>query len=193
VQARLADAARALRKASRPSQRETARVLEERARVLARPLTAAEPVGAVLDVVTFMLDGERMAMDVQYVRAVGRTPELTPLPAASDALLGVASFRGEIVAVFDVAASGAGRVRSQALFLGRAAIEMAIVADAIEEVAHLPARAVVIQPWRAPGGASGGRRGLTADGLSVIDAAALLADEQFMVGPPGAASESGGR
>jgi purine-binding chemotaxis protein CheW len=176
------------RPAPRPSRRETEKVLEERARALAQPPPAPEARGG-LQLISFTLDGEQLALELDHVRAVGRTPPITPLPSAPGALAGVTNFRGEIVAVFDVGAWLGGdrpvQARPYIVALGRGRIEFAILADSVEELLRTAPEAIVRRPWRAAPGEAAAFGGITADALNVLDGAALLDDERFVIGGEG--------
>jgi hypothetical protein len=101
VRARLDRAGAATAEALRLSPERARAVLEERARALAR-VPPAEYAGAVLEVVTFDLAGERYALETRHVRAVVRLGEHTPVPGAPDFLVGVLNLRGEVLAVMDL-------------------------------------------------------------------------------------------
>jgi purine-binding chemotaxis protein CheW len=49
------------------------------------------------------LHGDLYALELTAVREVVREPEVTPLPGAPPALLGIFNLRGEVVPVFDTA------------------------------------------------------------------------------------------
>lgn len=169
--------------APRRSRREIEEVLEARARALARPPPAREADDG-LTLIVFTLDGERLALELDHVRAAGRTPPITPVPAAPGALAGVVNFRGEIVAAFDLRlVSGAPRPsepRPYLIALGRDRIEFAILADAVEGLVRTASTAIVRRPWSGASDAPGAG-GVTADALNVLDGAALLEDRRFVV------------
>jgi purine-binding chemotaxis protein CheW len=169
--------------APRRSRREVEKVLEERARALARPPPARQ-AGDGLALIVFTLDGERLALELDHVRAAGRTPPVTPAPAAPGALAGVANFRGEIVAVFDLGVMS-GRPRSAQprpylIALGRDRVEFAILADTVEGLVRTPPAAIVRRPWGSASDTAGAG-GVTADGLNVLDGAGLLEDRRFVI------------
>lgn len=165
--------------APRRSRREIEKVLEERARALARPPSAREADDG-LTLIVFTLDGERLALELDHVRAAGRTPPVTPVPAAPSALTGVVNFRGEIVAVFDLGRARPAEPRPYLIALGRERIEFAILADTVEGLVRTAAAAIVRRPWEEAGddAAAGG---VTADALNVLDGAALLEDRRFVI------------
>ncbi len=189
ARARLTRAAEATRKAARPSRARAAQILAERARALAEPGRSASSPSRMLEIVTFAIDSERFGLETRFVRAVGREPDITPIPCSPDFVLGVTSFRGEIIAVFDIRPLFNGRPRglaepSRILFLGRDEIDFAIVADTVDEVIRAPADEVGRRPWRLDDATSEGASGLMADALNILDGAALLSEERFFIDQP---------
>lgn len=80
----------------------TQSVLKERAKVLAQEPQAQPEEGERLEVMVFMLSGERYGLPAPYVREVVPMKQLTPLPAAPAFVLGITSVRGRILPVFDL-------------------------------------------------------------------------------------------
>lgn len=100
VHARLAEATRALDEHAVPSPAARRAVLEARARALAIPPPAG--VGASIEVLEFVLAGERHAIESAWVREVVPLRELTVLPGTPAFVLGIIHLRGEILSVLDV-------------------------------------------------------------------------------------------
>ncbi len=158
------------------------RILEERARALARPLAAAGSEGAMLELVVFSIGGGRYALETRHVREVARLRDLTPVPGAADFLIGVTSIRGEFLALVDLRytlglpAQGLLDL-SYLVVVGTERAEFGILTDAVHEVTLLPAAEV-----RAPPGeARDHLRGVTRDALAVLDGDRLMADERLFV------------
>lgn len=185
---RLARTAAAMRGAAKPSRRQTEQILADRARTLAEPGHGASAPARALQIVTFSIDAERFGLEARYVRAVDREPTITPIPAIADFLVGVTSFRGEIVAVFDIRRLYDGRrsgptERRRVLFVGRDEIEFAIVADTVDEVVSAPTDDIARRPWAFDEAASG-TDGLTPDALDVLDGEALLNEARLVINQP---------
>ncbi|HEX7240895.1 MAG TPA: chemotaxis protein CheW [Longimicrobiaceae bacterium] len=160
-----------------PDSPERARlVLEERARLLARPLEEAE-AGGDLEVVTFELAGERYAIEAQYLLAVARIDRPTTVPGTDPTVFGVAAWRGELVLIRDyrpllglpVAEAGDERGVS-VLVVGEDRPAFAILVEAVGEHLRIPLAGV-----HAGGDASGRRfvRGVTGGMVVVLDAIEL--------------------
>jgi len=77
-------------------------VLAERARRLAR--VPADPLRGeeVLELVGFVLGGERYGIESRFVCEVARLSRLTPVPGTPAFVLGITNLRGEILALFDL-------------------------------------------------------------------------------------------
>ena len=91
VNQRLSAAKLAIERSCTPSDDEIKRILDARARILARePAPAAD---ASLEVVEFTLASEHYALAAEFVREVYPLEELTPLPCTPAFVLGITSVR----------------------------------------------------------------------------------------------------
>ena len=152
-------------------------VLEERARMLARPL-ATPACDERLDVVTLALAGERYAVESRHVLEVFKLRDLALLPGAEPPVLGIASWRGGLLTVLDLrpvlglpaaALDGLGYV----VVLGLERPAFGILADAVHDVVSLAASDV----REPPEGVAVKReflRGIADGALLVLDAPKLL-------------------
>ena len=188
VHAQLDRAEAAARDALHPSPERARRVLDERARVLARVPARVPDASEVLEVAAFSLDDERYAVETRYVRRVARLgpAALTPIPGAPDVLAGVINSGGEILAVFDllalVGSPGAGSAeRTRVVVLGTEREELAILADRVHEVTTLRLADVLDPPAAPEAGRRRLLRGVTASAWVVLDGAALLEDPRLVV------------
>lgn len=76
-------------------------VLERRALALAA-VASEEATERLLEVVVFIVAGERYAIESRYVREVLRRPDVARLPGATPPVLGLAARRGEILTLLDI-------------------------------------------------------------------------------------------
>ncbi len=183
---RLARVTKAMDEAGRPGSAESRLLLDERARLLARPPLEEPRAGELLVLATFALSGERYGIETRFVREIARFTDFTPVPGAGDFLVGVTNLRGEILAVVDLrkffGLAGRGVTDlSRMLVLGEHSNEFGILGDQVHEIAALRADEVLEAP--APGFRAGDHhvRGVTKDALIVIDGARLLRDERLFV------------
>ncbi len=170
-----------------PNKDETQRILDERARLLARPLTDVTRDAPALTMIMFACHGERYAIETSYVRETVRSTGLTRVPGVPDWFVGIESVRGEMVAVvelgrfFGAPAFASSDAPSWLLVLGREDAEVAIRCNEILDVVLLPRDRI----WAPPHAATAdGRRdilGVTDDAVVVLDANELLQDSRLFV------------
>ena len=161
-------------------------ILDERARALARQPAESPAAGELLEVVTFTLGNDRYAIETKNVREILRFKEHTPLPGAPAFLIGIANLRGQIVAVFDLGvflgiAHEEGSDLSWMVVLGAERIEFGICADAVHDVALVPIHQVQAAPESVARIAREHVRGVTADGLILLNGEALLKDPRLYI------------
>lgn len=171
----------------RTSDDERARlILEERARILARPPPVEVRAADQLEVLIFALSGETHALETRLVREVGRLIDFTAVPGAPPVLLGVTNLRGEILPIFDlrrligIAPKGLTDA-SRLIVLGEEREELGLLADEVREVRTLGRDEVLDPPDALAGAGRNVLLGVTAEGVIVLDGAGLLADERLFV------------
>jgi purine-binding chemotaxis protein CheW len=171
IRRRVDAAGRALTGETSMSAEQVGRLLEERARVLARPAAAA-PAGNTLEVITFKLANESYAIESRHVTAVFRLIDLTPLPGAAPPVFGVTAWRGDLLTILDLRAAlghpaTALNDLSWVIVLGDDRPTAGFLVDAVLELVPLPVSEV-----RALPDAVAARRdllhGVTADAVLVL-------------------------
>jgi len=188
---RLADASA---QTDRLDARETERVLEERARKLARR-TSGTAVEAKLELLQITLGREHFAIETRFAREVLLPGLVTKLPGAPEHLRGVTNLRGDIMPVFDLRVLlGAARIEPTAnarhIMLGGSVVELCVLADAVHEIVELPLSEIM--PLDEAGASATGRaylRGVTRGACSVIDLEALLSGPDLFIGHTAIGSE----
>lgn len=152
-------------------------VLEERARLLARP--AVPPLaGDTLEVITFALANETYAVESRYVLEVFRLAGLSLLPGAEPPVYGVTAWRGELLTILDLRpvlglSVAALNDLSRVIVLGEERATFGILADAVRDLVTLPASEV----REPPEGVAAQRtylRGITGEAVLVLEARKLL-------------------
>jgi purine-binding chemotaxis protein CheW len=166
---------------------EIARVLSERAAILARVPESAGIPEAMLELLHFTLGKERCAVETRYVNEVVRPSELTRLPGAPAHMLGIMNLRGMLLPVFDLrellrAGAGESSERARLLVLGRERAEVGVYADAVQGITTIPESALLSHADASLGGPRDYLRGVTREAHVVIDVAELLADDRLCVG-----------
>jgi purine-binding chemotaxis protein CheW len=194
---RLLAAAAATEEASKPSPERAMRILDQRARNLARPSLDPHSARKTTEVINFALDGERYCIETRCVREVRRFGEVTPLPGVPDFLVGVTNLRGEILPLIDIRcllelASKAPTVASHVIICGDARAEFGIIADALHDVTG------VALDELAPDPIGHGERsrdcvlGIAPNATVALNGFALLADRRLFVEATGTAPSAGG-
>lgn len=160
-------------------------LLEERARQLARVPDAPSRAGEMLELIGFVLAGERYGIESRFVREVARLTRFTPVPGTPAFVLGVTNLRGEIVALFDlrnllgIVAEGVTDL-GKIVVLGEHRREFGLLADFASEVLSV-ATASLAQTDVAWGRAY--VRGVSPDGVIVLSGEALLSDPRLTIDP----------
>lgn len=152
-------------------------VLDERARVLARPL-ARPTTGPELAAITFSLANETYAIESRVVWEVFRLRELSPLPGATPPVCGVIAWRGELLTVLDPRSLLGLPVTalndlSRVLVLGKERWNCGMLVDAVLDIVTIAESEM--HPL-APSAAAPRHylRGITGDAVLVLDADKLL-------------------
>jgi len=173
-------------KPAAPDPETTRKILEGRARTLARERRIeAEPEGR-LEVLEFVLANERYGLETSYLREVYPLKELTPLPCTPPFILGIINVRGQILAVtdlkrfFNLPDKGLSDL-NKVIILRRGRLEVGILADAVSGV-----RPVSISEVQAPlptleGISPDYLKGVTPEALVILDAEKILADPRLIV------------
>jgi purine-binding chemotaxis protein CheW len=156
-------------------------VLEARARALARE--PAPSRGDELQLITLRLSGERYAIEPSALHGVIRLTQHTPVPGTPPSVRGVINLRGEVLALFDLRPFLGLPLQplgehTRVLVLGAPTPELGLVADEIEGLVRVPVAA--LHPPAGPGiERREWLRGVTEEGLMVLDGQALLGDRRL--------------
>ena len=157
-------------------------VLLERARQLARPLAGIQQNHVTREsasqLLVATLGNERAGISLDSVIEVHRPRELTPIPGARAPVVGAIAWRGRVLTILDIAHTRQTPLAitdaTRVLVLGQRGPAFGLFADDVEDVhdinTHDTAPVEDVSAERREF-----IRGVTADGLVVLDAAALIA------------------
>ena len=150
-------------------------LLEVRAKALAKPLALHDASEAEdeLNILTFLVGDERLAIPLGSIVAIVRTTAVTPLPRAVAPVYGVTAWRGRPLTVLSVGgATRANDVQARLIVLGdgRRAV-VGLLADAVDDSRLV--RRSSLSPAR-PGGRGLFAMGVTDDAVLVLDADVML-------------------
>ncbi|MCL6635699.1 MAG: chemotaxis protein CheW, partial [Peptococcaceae bacterium] len=181
IYSRLEKAGAALARKLAPTAEDQKKILKERAGALARESRANGAPGAQLEVLEFRLAGERYAIEPAYVQEVSLLKDATPLPCTPPFVAGVINLRGRILPVIDLKKlfhlpeedrPGNGRV----IVIHGGGAEFGILADAVPGVRTIPGADLQPPLPTLTGVRAEYLKGVTGEGLAVLDAARILSD-----------------
>jgi len=158
--------------------------LRKRAELLAAAGDEA-PEAEGVHAVVFRLASERFAFEASYLVEVCPATEIVPVPCTPAFVLGIVSLRGRVVSIidlrkfFELPERGLSDM-NKLLVLSDGRMSFGVLADAVEgvrpfrteELKKLPTLSGVREEYLA---------GVSGDGVTVLDAGKLLADESMIV------------
>jgi purine-binding chemotaxis protein CheW len=163
--------------------------LDERTRQLARPHINASADPDLARVLTFSLGTERYAWLANRVRTISRSGRLTPVPSAPAHYLGVISLRGQILSVMDLrvylslpnlpSTTDQADNSTSIIVIDGAGLEIGVLASEVSDVINVPLDSLT--PALSAGLDPELIIGVTRDGLTILDAEALLKRERQRV------------
>jgi purine-binding chemotaxis protein CheW len=186
VKRRLEAAQAAVERVWAPGAEETESILKARAQALAREPGKVEAAEEFIEVVEFILAGERYAVESRFVREVHLLEDLAPLPCTPAFVLGIVNLRGEVLSVidikkfFDLPEKGLTDL-DKAIVLESGGMRFGLLADAVAGARRVPLAAVQPALPTLTGIRDRYLRGVTSERLVILDAGKLLADEAIVV------------
>jgi purine-binding chemotaxis protein CheW len=172
--------------ATRADPDEVRRILEERARELARPVETGV-VEETTSLLVVQVGPERYAVDVSAVREIKPLAGITPLPGLPSFWSGLVNLRGNLVPVLDLAtylalpASSEPADEPKLVFVAAEGIDVALVVDAVREIRRTPAGDLGPSTSTDLEGVRIVQH-VTKDLVSVLDLSYLLQDPALRVG-----------
>lgn len=161
-------------------------VLDERARVLARPVLDEAGPGDEVVVLGFTVAGRDHALEIGAIREILGRSDVSRLPWAPPAVAGVMNIRGEVVLVADAGrllGVGETAAGSPVVVLDAGGSVLALRVDAVGDVTRVALSELV--PVEGDAGATAGSHlvsALTASTL-VVDIRALIDEIRLTFGP----------
>jgi purine-binding chemotaxis protein CheW len=161
-------------------------ILEARAKVLACPPVDEKGAAGRFDTVRFSLAGEEYALATNSVRVVVPLKDLAPIPCTPAFVMGLMNVRGQLVTVINIGdLFGLNRQAisesSKVIIVHAGGSECGIVADAVLGIVPVKADELQITVPTFEGIRQELTRGVTPDGLIVLDALKLLAHPAIIV------------
>ena len=165
---------------------EKQKVLESRAQDLAKPLRKAADEEGALDVLAFYLARERYAIERNQITEVCSMKELAQIPCTPPFVVGVINLHGQILSVidlkkiFNLPEKGLTDL-NKVIVIGDEHMELGILADEIGELASISEGTLQHSTVALNGVRASYAKGVTAEGVIVIDAKKLLSDDAIVV------------
>ncbi|HQR39947.1 MAG TPA: chemotaxis protein CheW [Blastocatellia bacterium] len=162
-------------------------ILVERAAKLAAGYTQViADSGESLRLIAFSRGAHVYGIDLASLTEIRPLASWTPVPGVPDYFLGVIQLRGEIIAVLDIAklfggADAPGDGDRFAVVVTAAGVAAAFLADTVEDVHDLPPDQIHPPLPTFSHSRELYIRGLTENGLAILDAEKLLGDERLWV------------
>mgnify|MGYP000909919379 CR=1 FL=1 len=169
-----------------PHHRHETEILLQRARILAQPEKREEDLGESIEVLSFLLNGERYGVCMDYVKEVTLLRSLTTLPGTPDFILGVMSIRGRVVSITDLRVffhmprKGLSDY-NKIIVLSGEEMEFAILADHVEGVARYYIRKLSPPPEIFNGIGKEFLTGIFPGPLIMLNAKAILSHPYLVV------------
>jgi purine-binding chemotaxis protein CheW len=161
------------------------RVLEERARALARSSEEDETSGETIGMVVLAVGEERYGVEVQDVQEIEPLDKITPIPGTPAFWTGVVNLRGSMYPVLDIERylglpASEGVASPKVALVTRNGMSVGLLVDEVPEIR--PVKVSEIGPPVADGSSKAEVvRGVTPDMLSVLDLEALLSDPALVI------------
>jgi len=164
---------------------EITRVLEERARALARSSDEGETSGETIGMVVLAVGEERYGVEVRDVQEIEPLDKITPIPGTPAFWTGVVNLRGSMYPVLDIERYlglplSEGVESPKVALVSRNGISVGLLVDEVPEIR--PVKVSEIGPPLAEGSSKAEVvRGVTPDMLSILDLEALLSDPALVI------------
>ncbi|MBC2713880.1 MAG: purine-binding chemotaxis protein CheW [Desulfobacteraceae bacterium] len=161
-------------------------ILKKRAQKLAQPISIDNKYLTKMAVVEFRISHEIYALELKRIRIIHPLKELTFIPGTPDFIRGVINLRGEIISVvdlkvfFDLPDQGFTNL-SQVIILTSDEMEFGILADEILGVAEISKNDIQPSLPTLTGVRQEYLKGVTGNGMVVLDDEKLLSDEKMCI------------
>ena len=169
---------------STPEEKKT--ILRARAKNLAQEPEKKGDAEEYLELLAFLLAHETYAIETVFIGEVYPLTELTPLPCTPDYIRGIINIRGQILTIldmkkfFDLPEKGITDL-NRVIVVRHEDMTLGILADEIIGIRNIPGKGLNTPPPTIPGIHAGYIKGVTGEGLILLDMERFLNDRQLIV------------
>ncbi len=162
------------------------KILKGRAKKLASEVKTEEAGEEKLEIVEFVLSGERYGIESVHIREAYPLKDFTPIPCTPAFVLGVINVRGRVLSIvdigrfFDLPRKGITDL-NRVIVLGSGDLEFGILADEVLGVSLIPVKDIQESLPTLTGIRAEYLKGVTNDRVAVLDAGKILADKNLVV------------
>lgn len=161
-------------------------ILKERAEALAQAPIIAGKRENQIDVLEFMIAGEKFAVEAKYVREASKLAGVTALPGTPSFVRGLINFRGQIIALLDLREFLELKITEtktdpQVVVLQNDHIQSGFAVDEIIGISSIPEKDLQSPNQLVSAAVAPLLKGVRIDQLSVIDVDRLFADPRLIV------------
>jgi len=173
-----------------PGEEEKERILKERAEMLAKKPETSRESSFFMEVLSFMLAGERYAIEARFVVETMPLRELTSFPGLPSFIMGIVNVRGRILTVmdikkfFDLPESGLTDLHKLIIVRYRE-LEVGIVADVLLGIQALAQERMQPSLPTLTGIREKYLAGVTDEGTIVLRVEKILSDDRILVNDEG--------
>jgi purine-binding chemotaxis protein CheW len=161
-------------------------ILKNRAKELSEELVENGVVGDQIEIIEFVLAYEKYGIESSFVREVYPMREFTPVPATPNFVMGIVNIRGQIISVvdikkfFDLPERGLTDL-NRLIITEYKDMEVGILADLILGVKNIAMSDIQSSLLTLTDIRSKYLKGVTKEGIVVLDVEKLLSDSKLIV------------
>jgi purine-binding chemotaxis protein CheW len=168
------------------TEEEKSRIMRKRAKKLASESKTKETDEEKLEILEFMLSGERYGLESLYIREAYPLKNFTPIPCTPAFVLGLVNVRGQVMSIVDIGRffelprKGITEL-NRVLVLSSGDMEFGILADDILGVSQVPVKDIQESLPTLTDIRAEYLKGVTKDRLTILDAKKILTDKNLIV------------
>ena len=161
-------------------------ILQRRAQELSRVSGSDAEAGEMIEVLVFHLGSETYASEIHSVFQVRPLERLTPVPCTPNFVVGITNLQGEILSLLDfrrflgIQQEGITDLM-EIIVIEAAGLKVGLLANRVDEVKTLPLKQFEEPPTTINEAGTGFVKGVTSDGLILLNLEAILGNERIVV------------